>query len=105
MIQPNEKKFFNNRELGIAVVGAGRIGTRRATIAANHPGVRFLAISDKEPSRARDLATQVNAQFFSGDNLEVISRPEVDAVIVSTSEHEHTRPVLQALEQKRGIAF
>lgn len=44
------------------------------------------------------LAQRVEADFSSGDNLDVISHPEVDAVIVSTSEPEHLLPVLQALE-------
>ena len=103
MVKSDDKKAFEHKELGIAVVGAGRIGTRRARSVANHPGVRFLAISDKEPARARDLAQKVNAQFHSGDNLEVISRPEVNAVIVSSSEHEHALPVLQALERGKPV--
>jgi predicted dehydrogenase len=103
MVKSDDKKAFEHKELGIAVVGAGRIGTRRARSVANHPGVRFLAISDKEPARARDLAQKVNAQFHSGDNLEVISRPEVNAVIVSSSEHEHALPVIQALERGKTV--
>ena len=39
-------------DLGIAVVGAGRIGTLRARIAAKHPAVQFLAISDRDPTRS-----------------------------------------------------
>ena len=33
--------------IGIAVVGSGRIGTLRARLAAKHPAVRFLAVSDR----------------------------------------------------------
>ena len=40
------------KDLGIAVVGSGRIGTLRARFAAKHPAVRFLAVSDKEPPHA-----------------------------------------------------
>jgi len=94
---------MQHNELGIAVIGSGRIGTLRASMAAAHPAVRFLAVSDLEPSRARTLATKVGAQFFSGDNLEVISRPEVTAVIVSTSEHDHTLSILQALERGKPV--
>jgi predicted dehydrogenase len=46
---------------------------------------------------ANKLAQQVGAQFCSTDNREVIARPEVSAVIVSTSEGEHLEPVLQAI--------
>ncbi len=94
---------MEHKELGIAVVGAGRIGTLRASLAAQHPAVHFLAVSDLDPARARTLAERVGAQFSSGDNLEVISRPEVNAVVVSTPEHEHTLPVLQALEMGKPV--
>ena len=87
--------------LGIAVVGAGRIGTLRARLAAKHPSVRFLAISDLDPARARALADQAGADFASGSNDEVISHPDVTAVIVSTPEQQHTEAVCKALE--RGL--
>src|SRR6202035_3559076 len=86
------------KDLGIAVVGSGRIGTLRARLAAKHPAVRFLAISDKDPARARALAEEAGADFHSADNDEVISRPEVTAVFVSTPENEHAAPVCKALE-------
>ena len=91
------------KDLGIAIVGAGRIGALRAQLAAAHPAVRFIAIADVDASRARDLAQKVGAAFHCGDNLQAISRPEVDAVIVATSEGEHTAPVLQALERGKAV--
>ena len=90
--------MIERRQLGIAVVGAGRIGSLRAQLAAGHPAVNFIAVSDADPARAQELARKTGAQFHSGDNLAAISRPEVSAVIVATSEGEHLRPVMQALE-------
>src|SRR5437588_9898688 len=83
--------------LGIAVVGAGRIGTLRARLAAKHPAVRFLAVSDRDPALARALAEAAGADFHSDSNDEVISHENVDAVIVSTPEGEHAAPVCKAL--------
>jgi predicted dehydrogenase len=103
MVETKRQKGIIGNELGIAVVGAGRMGARRASIASTHPAVRFLAISDIDPARARSLGEQVNADLSSADNLEVISRPEVNAVIVSTPEHDHTRAVLQALELGKPV--
>jgi len=94
---------MKNKELGIAVVGSGRIGTLRASMAANHPAVHFLAVADLDPARASALADKVGAQFTSGDNLEVISRPEVNAVIISTPENEHTLPILQAIDLEKTV--
>src|SRR5713226_7648079 len=87
--------------IGIAVVGAGRIGTLRARLAAKHPAVSFLAISDRDPARARALAQAAGADLHSGSNDEVINHPDVTAVIVSTPEQEHTLPILAALQ--RGL--
>ncbi|HZF20167.1 MAG TPA: Gfo/Idh/MocA family oxidoreductase, partial [Burkholderiales bacterium] len=94
----NERK-----SLGIAVVGAGRIGSLRARLAAGHPAVNFIAVADADPARARDLAQKVGAQFHSGDNLAAISRPEVSAVIVATSEGEHVEPLMQALARGKAV--
>jgi predicted dehydrogenase len=47
---------MKSRELGVAVIGAGRIGTLRAKLAAKHPSVGFLAISDLDAGRAQALA-------------------------------------------------
>src|SRR2546427_8935957 len=89
--------------LGIAVVGAGRIGTLRARLAAKHPAVRFLAISDRDPACARAVAERAGADIHSGSNEEVIGHPDVTAVIVSTPEREHTAPILQALQLGKRV--
>ncbi len=94
---------MQRKELGIAVVGSGRIGTLRARLAAKHPSVSFLAVSDRDPARARALAEQAGADFHSGDNIEIISRPEVHAVIVSTPEGEHAAAVCKALELGKPV--
>lgn len=95
--------MIERKSLGIAVIGAGRIGSLRAGLAAGHPAVDFIAVSDADPARARDLARRIGAQFDSGDNLAAISRPEVSAVIVATSEGEHAQPVMQALERGKAV--
>jgi predicted dehydrogenase len=89
--------------VGIAVVGAGRIGTLRARLAAKHPAVRFLAVSDRDPARARALAEAAGANVHSGSNEEVLAHPQVSAVIVSTPEQQHTQPILQALELGKPV--
>jgi predicted dehydrogenase len=100
LVQGNSMKHAN---LGIAVVGAGRIGTLRARLAAKHPSVRFLAVSDKDPARARALAEQAGANVHSGSNDEVIAHPDVTAVFVSTPEQEHTDAVCKALELGKAV--
>ncbi len=95
--------MLERRDIGIAIVGSGRIGTLRGRLAAQHPAVRFIAVSDQDPRKAADLAQAIGAQFHSADNAEIMARPEVNAVIVSTSEGEHMKPVLQAIELGKPV--
>jgi predicted dehydrogenase len=90
-------------ELGLAVVGAGRIGTLRARLAAKHPAVGFLAISDRDAARAQALAEQTHADLHTDDNDAIISHPRVTAVVVSTPEGEHAAPVCAALKLGKPV--
>jgi predicted dehydrogenase len=91
------------KELGIAVVGSGRIGTLRARLAVKHPAVRFVAVSDKDPANAKKLADLAGAHFHSADNDEIIAHPDVNAVFVSTPEGEHAAAVCKALELGKAV--
>ena len=95
--------MIERKTLGVAVVGAGRIGSLRARLAADYPAVQFIAIADADPAQARKLAGAVGAQFHTSDNLAAISRPEVNAVIVATSEGEHVEAVMQALASGKSV--
>src|ERR1700731_767534 len=97
------EESVTTKELGIAVVGSGRIGTLRARLAAKPPAVRFVAVSDKDPANARKLADLAGAHFHSADNDEIIAHPDVNAVFVSTPEGEHAAPVCKALELGKAV--
>ena len=97
------EESVTTKELGIAVVGSGRIGTLRARLAAKHPAVRFVAVSDKDPANAKKLADLAGAHVHSADNDEIIAHPEVNAVFVSTPEGEHAAAVCKALELGKAV--
>src|SRR5262245_6664059 len=94
---------MQSRELGLAIIGAGRIGALRARLAAAHPAVRFLAVADQDAARAAKLAGEVGAQSHGGDNAAAMARPEVNAVVVATSEGEHLTPMLTAIELGKPV--
>ena len=87
--------------IGLAIVGSGRIGSLRARIASEHPAVRFLAVSDIESAKARKLAETVSADAWSADNFEIISHPEVNAVVVNVD--RKTRNIQLSIKQKDMI--
>ena len=91
------------KELGVAVIGSGRIGTLRASMASRHPAIKFLAVADKDKTRADVLAQKTGADLATSDNLEAISHPDVNAVFVSTPEDDHVDAILQAVELGKPI--
>src|SRR5687768_14980714 len=98
-----EESHMKRGELGVAVIGAGRIGTLRARLAAKHPCVGFLAIADIDETKAHALADTAGADMHSTDNFAMIERPEVNAVFVSTPEGEHAAPIIRALELGKPV--
>ena len=84
---------MQRNQIGLAVIGSGRIGTLRARLASEHPAVNFIATADRDPAHAKVLADKVGAKVHSGNNLDIINHPEVTAVVVSTAEGEHTAAV------------
>ena len=97
------ERIIESQPIGLAIVGSGRIGSLRARLAASHPAVRFLAVSDLRPEHARALAEKVGAQVHSGDNNEIIEHPDVNAVVISTSEGEHVEPLVRAIELGKRV--
>ena len=94
---------IERKTLGLAVIGSGRIGGLRAQLAAGHPAVRFIATADQDPKKAEALAKKVGASVHSDDNDAIIAHPDVNAVIVSTSEGEHLAPILKALSLGKPV--
>ncbi len=93
----------SRRPIGLAIVGAGKMGTHRAALAAAHAAVRHLAVVDTDRARAAGLAAEVGADAWSTDLDDVVGSDLVDAVIVSTPEGAHRGPVLAALEAGKRV--
>lgn len=91
----------NARPIGLAIIGGGRVGLFRGEVAARHPMVKWIGLAEIKPDRAKEVGVKVHADFVTQDYLELLDRPEVDAVIVATDEHLHVGPVLAAIE--RGL--
>jgi predicted dehydrogenase len=90
----------NPKRIGLAIVGAGRIGLIRGEIAKRHPQVDWIGLAEKVPERAKLVAERIGADFVTGDHRELLARPEATAAIIATDEHLHVAPIMAALERK-----
>src|SRR4030081_1209621 len=91
------------RRIGLAIVGAGRVGLFRGEVAARHPMVDFIGVADLKPERLSLLKEKTKADFITSDFRQLLKRPEVTAAIISTDENLHAEPILAALERKLSL--
>ncbi len=89
------------RKIGLAIVGAGRVGLIRGELAARHPEIEWIGIAENNPERAKLVAGKIGAELVTADFRELLKRPEVTAAVISTDEHLHVEPVLAGVE--RGL--
>lgn len=88
---------MSDSRIGLAVIGCGTVGRIRATLAREHPAVEWLGLCDIDAETAKRLAEDTNADFVTPDMNELLSRPEVTAVIVATEENAHVEPIKAAV--------
>lgn len=92
-----------NGGVGIAIIGAGTIGTLRAVLANEHASVDFLGVCDIDPDKARALAERVGADAWTTDATELIRRDEVDCVVVASTEDSHYEPAMAAIQAGKHL--
>jgi predicted dehydrogenase len=86
--------------LGVAIVGCGLIGCKRAGALA---GQRLVACADREPGRARALAAGVAGAVALPRWQEAIDHPDVNVVIVATTNDALAPIAGAALEAGRHV--
>jgi predicted dehydrogenase/UTP-glucose-1-phosphate uridylyltransferase len=72
--------------LGVAIIGAGRMGERRAAVARADSGSRVRWVVDSQLERAQSVAAPSAARTAT-DWEAAVRDPEVDCVVVSTPNH------------------
>src|ERR1700751_5758420 len=94
-------KDRRTKPIGLAIVGAGRVGLFRGEVAARHPAVEWIGIAERNPTRGGSVAAKIGADFVTTDHRELLARPEATCAIIATDEHLHVDPIMAAVE--RGV--
>lgn len=90
--------------IGLAIIGAGRMGSSHARlIAAGAPELRIVSIGDVDGGAARRLADAIGGATPFADPLEAIAAPDVDAVLIAVSSVHHRAIVEAAAAAGRDI--
>lgn len=85
------------------MIGAGRIGERRARVAAAHGATPVVVVADLDPDRAARLAAAVGATAASSDWRAVVARPNVALVVAATTHRDLPVIALAALAAGKHV--
>ena len=86
---------------GVAVFGAGRIGTVHAENLHRHPDAQVRYVVDVDAGAAADLASRCGARVASA--AEALADEDVAAVVIATSTDTHTGLIKSAAAAGKAI--
>jgi len=95
---------LNNNIVHVGVIGVGRIGRRHALNLSNRvPGAAVVAIMDADRARADAVAAECGGSVISTDAGELISSPEVQAVVIASPDLTHAPLTLACIEAGKPV--
>ncbi len=92
------------KKIGLGIIGVGWIGGMRAFVASSNQTVDVLGFADIDSKRAKSLAKEYNADFWTDDYKKILKRGDINAIIISTTPEETHYPIaLEALKSGKNV--
>src|SRR5512133_438655 len=91
-------------QIGIGLVGAGRMGSTHARILARGmPEARLVGIADVNVDAARRLAAEVDVAAVFDNAADLLASPGIDAVLIAASTNQHVPLVREAAAAGKDV--
>jgi len=99
------KEYYSpNDNINVALIGAGGMGTGDAQTAKTIPGVKIIAACDLFDPRLYEAKKNFGADIFTTrDYKEILTRKDIDAVIIGTPDHWHKEIAVDALNSGKHV--
>ncbi|MFU8812710.1 MAG: Gfo/Idh/MocA family protein [Balneolaceae bacterium] len=99
-----KRSYAANDHIQIGVIAAGGMGQGNALTANELPGTRIVAACDLYDSRlARCKELFGDDLFTTRSYKELLGRSDIDAVIISTTDHWHKEIAIDALQAGKAV--
>jgi predicted dehydrogenase len=99
-----EKKISANDTIRIGCIGMGIMGHNDVGTALKVPGVEMVAACDLYTGRLERAKELYGSTIFTTrDYRELLERKDIDAVIIATSDHHHSRISIDAMNKGKAV--
>jgi predicted dehydrogenase len=102
----NHEKFgwrFRLQNVNIGVIGTGGISGAHFKAYSQLPDAKIVAVADILPERAKAAAERWGVEKWFTDFNDLLSLPDLHAVVVCTYNQAHRDPVVAALESGKHV--
>jgi predicted dehydrogenase len=96
--------YSPNDNIQIALIGAGGMGQGDAELATSISGVKLIAAADCYDGRLEHMKEVYGKDTFTARNYqEIVNRKDIDAVIIGTPDHWHSRISIDCLNAGKHV--
>lgn len=89
-------------DLGVAIIGAGRVATAHARAIGNTPGARLVAVADVDQSRAEQFAQAHDCAAFR-DYQDALKRDDVQIAMIALPHDLHERVTIACCDAGKHV--
>jgi len=94
----------NDKVIKLALIGAGGMGTADTETALLHANIELVAVCDLYSGRLEKAKEKWGSNLFvTNDYKKLISRNDIDAVIIGTPDHWHKQISIDALKAGKHV--
>lgn len=99
-----QRTFSPNDNINVATIGMGIMGFRNVDVTLQVPGVKLVAACDLYDGRLVRTKERFGQDIFTTrDYKRILDRRDVDAVIISTSDHWHDHIAIEAMNKGKHV--
>ena len=90
---------------GFGIVGTGMIAGYHAQAIAQVPGARLVGVTSRSPENVRAFAAKHGVPFATARLEELLARPDIQIICVTTPSGAHLEPALAAIRAGKHVVI